>query len=100
MQYVDSRNELDVGRQVFNSFLNRYPYCYGYWKKFADFEKRNGTPERVFEVFEEGVKSIPLSVDLWIHYINHVKVGNEEIFSFGLTNQQEPYVIAYFDGTI
>jgi len=73
LQYVDSRNELDVGRQVFNSFLNRYPYCYGYWKKFADFEKRNGTPERVFEVFEEGVKSIPLSVDLWIHYINHVK---------------------------
>ena len=45
----------------------------GYWKKFADFEKRNGTAERVIEVFEEGVKAIPLSVDLWIHYLNHIK---------------------------
>lgn len=78
LQYVDNRNELEVGREVFNSFLRRYPYCYGYWKKFADFEKRNGTSERVFEVFEEGVKAIPLSVDLWIHYLNHVKTVCKE----------------------
>ena len=78
LQYVDSKNDLEVGRDVFNSFLNRYPYCYGYWKKFADFEKRNGTPERVYEVFEEGVKAIPLSVDLWIHYANHVKMVSKD----------------------
>jgi hypothetical protein len=37
-------------------FCCRYPYCYGYWKKFADFEKRNGTPERVMEVFNAGTE--------------------------------------------
>jgi len=71
--YVDSNNEQEEGRKVYKNFLNRYPYCYGYWKKYADFEKRNGTPETVVQVFEEGVKAIPLSVDLWIHYLNHVK---------------------------
>lgn len=25
------------------------------------------------KVFERGLKAIPLSVDLWIHYLNHVK---------------------------
>ena len=73
LQFVDSKNEEEEGRKVFKKFLNRYPYCYGYWKKYADFEKRNGTPESVIEVFEQGVKGIPLSVDLWIHYLNHVK---------------------------
>lgn len=77
LQYVDSKNEQEEGRKVFKSFLNRYPYCYGYWKKYADFEKRNGTPESVFEVFEQGVTGIPLSVDLWIHYLNHVKTVKE-----------------------
>ena len=53
LQFVDSKNDLEAGREAFNSFLKRYPYCYGYWKKFADFEKRNGTPERVMEVFDQ-----------------------------------------------
>ena len=53
LQYVDSKNEEEEGRKVFKKFLNRYPYCYGYWKKYADFEKRNGTPESVIEVFEQ-----------------------------------------------
>ena len=78
LQYVDNKCELEVGREVFNTFLDRYPYCYGYWKKYADFEKRNGTPERVYEVFEEGVRAIPLSVDLWIHYLAHVKVVSKD----------------------
>lgn len=33
------------------------------------------------KVFERGLKAIPLSVDLWIHYLTHVKQGyvdNEE----------------------
>ena len=51
LQFVDSKNDLDDGEEAFNAFLKRYPYCYGYWKKFADFEKRNGTPEKVMEVF-------------------------------------------------
>ena len=53
LQFVDSKNDKDDGEEAFNAFLKRYPYCYGYWKKFADFEKRNGTPEKVMEVFAQ-----------------------------------------------
>ena len=58
-------------REAFSKFLQRYPYCYGYWKKFSDFEKRNGDTVRTMEVFEQGLKAIPLSADLWIHFLNH-----------------------------
>merc|ERR1719422_1798723 len=58
-------------REAFSKFLQRYPYCYGYWKKFSDFEKRNGDTARTMEVFEQGLKAIPLSADLWIHFLNH-----------------------------
>jgi pre-mRNA-processing factor 39 len=27
------------------------------------------------KVFERGIKAIPLSVDLWIHYLTHVKAN-------------------------
>lgn len=29
-------------------------------------------------MFERGLKAIPLSVDLWIHYLTHVKQNNTE----------------------
>ena len=78
LQHADGKNEQDLGREVFNSFLKRYPYCYGYWKKFADFEKRNGTGVDVVSVFERGVAAIPLSADLWIHYINYTKLVDKD----------------------
>lgn len=30
------------------------------------------------KVFERGLKAIPLSVDLWIHYLSHVKTNYAE----------------------
>jgi len=78
LQFVDSKNDKEDGEEAFNAFLKRYPYCYGYWKKFADFEKRNGTPEKVMEVFEKGTAAIPLSTDLWIHFMNHCKAVKKE----------------------
>ena len=67
LQHVDSKNDVDAGREAFSKFLQRYPYCYGYWKKFSDFEKRNGSPAKTMEVFDQGLAAIPLSADLWIH---------------------------------
>lgn len=32
----------------------------------------------VLQVLERGLKAIPLSVDLWIHYLNHVKATRTE----------------------
>ena len=37
-------------RSVLKAFLARYPYCYGYWKKYTDLEKKRGTAELCQEV--------------------------------------------------
>lgn len=73
LQFVDTTGDIDDGREAYDAFLHRYPYCYGYWKKYADLEKRKGLKDRVMMVFERGITAITLSADLWIHYLNHVK---------------------------
>ncbi|XP_032455146.1 pre-mRNA-processing factor 39 isoform X21 [Nasonia vitripennis] len=78
LQYVDQENDAEAAREAYNKFLERYPYCYGYWRKYADYEKKKGDPDRVQTVFDQGLKSISLSVDLWLHYINHCKVAFEK----------------------
>ena len=40
LQYVDHENDVAAARESYDSFLRRYPYCYGYWKKWADYEKK------------------------------------------------------------
>ena len=57
-------------REAFEQFLKLYPYCYGYWKKYADCEKKLSGEEDAAKIFQRGVEAIPLSVDLWLHYIN------------------------------
>ncbi|KAL3285704.1 hypothetical protein HHI36_000234 [Cryptolaemus montrouzieri] len=75
----------------YDAFLSHYPYCYGYWRKYADYEKRKGNKKKCEEVFERGLKAIPLSVDLWIHYLNYVKSTRQE---------DEEYVRSQFDRAI
>jgi len=43
-------------REAYDEFLSRYPYCYGYWKKYADLEKRNNDYKKVFEVCVLNIK--------------------------------------------
>ncbi|XP_074632346.1 pre-mRNA-processing factor 39-like isoform X2 [Acropora palmata] len=70
LQFVEQENKLSSARQAFEAFFKRYPYCYGYWKKFADMERKNGNIDKAQEVFEGAISAIPLSVDLWVHYLN------------------------------
>ncbi|XP_018592540.1 pre-mRNA-processing factor 39 [Scleropages formosus] len=69
LQYCEQESHTTASRRALGTFLIRYPLCYGYWKKFADLEKRAGNTNRAHEVCVRGLKAIPLSVDLWIHYI-------------------------------
>ncbi|XP_055379588.1 pre-mRNA-processing factor 39 [Condylostylus longicornis] len=78
LQYVDQETDVEAAREAYDAFLANYPYCYGYWRKYADYEKRKGDKEKCYEVFERGLKAIPLSVDLWMHYLNHVKTNHPE----------------------
>ncbi|KAF7707505.1 pre-mRNA-processing factor 39 [Silurus meridionalis] len=70
LQYCEQEGHLRASRQALNAFLVRYPLCYGYWKKYADLERRAGHNDKAEEVCVQGLTVIPLSVDLWIHYIN------------------------------
>ncbi|XP_078351980.1 pre-mRNA-processing factor 39-like isoform X1 [Oculina patagonica] len=70
LQFVEQENKLSSARQAFDAFFKRYPYCYGYWKKYADMERKNGNVDKAKEVFEGAIAAIPLSVDLWVHYLN------------------------------
>ncbi|XP_062537988.1 LOW QUALITY PROTEIN: pre-mRNA-processing factor 39 [Armigeres subalbatus] len=78
LQYVDQENDIEAAREAYDAFLAHYPYCYGYWRKYADYEKRKGSKRKCEEVFERGLKAIPLSVDLWIHYLAHVRANNTD----------------------
>ncbi|CAI9549038.1 unnamed protein product [Staurois parvus] len=41
LHYIEQENHIYAARRVFDMFLAHYPYCYGYWKKYADLERRN-----------------------------------------------------------
>ncbi|XP_041653380.1 pre-mRNA-processing factor 39 isoform X2 [Cheilinus undulatus] len=70
LQYCEQEGHITASRRALEAFLARYPLCYGYWKKFADLERRAGYNDKAEEVCVQGLKVIPLSIDLWIHYIN------------------------------
>ena len=38
------------GREAFDAFLAKYPYCYGYWKKYADLERKHNELDTAEEV--------------------------------------------------
>ncbi len=50
LQYVDSENDIEHARDAYDAFLSRYSYCYGYWRKYADYEKKKGSLEKCDEV--------------------------------------------------
>lgn len=52
LQYVDSENDVEAAREAYNKFLARYSYCYGYWRKLVDYEKKRGNIEKCEEVIK------------------------------------------------
>jgi pre-mRNA-processing factor 39 len=73
LSIVEEIDEIKYGREAYETFLKRYPFCYGYWRKFADFERRHRNYDRTLLVYEKAVAEIPLSVDLWISYVDYLK---------------------------
>lgn len=58
------QNHLPAARKAFDKFFTHYPYCYGYWKKYADLEKRHDNIKQSDEVrrqLDEAVASDPVS---------------------------------------
>ncbi|XP_063902278.1 pre-mRNA-processing factor 39-like [Zophobas morio] len=74
---VEQQGTIDLIRRTFDFFLASYPFCFGYWKKYADAELAHSSPETCIQVFERGVQAIPLSLDLWVHYLTFYKSYSE-----------------------
>eukprot|EP00897_Mesotaenium_endlicherianum_P007624 jgi/Mesen1/6890/ME000353S05909 len=69
---IEKSEDISKIRTCYDGFLVEFPLCYGYWKKYADLEGKHGTQEKVVEVYERGVVSVPYSVDMWAHYSNYL----------------------------
>ncbi|TKA75188.1 hypothetical protein B0A55_05175 [Friedmanniomyces simplex] len=65
-------------RDVYDRFLARFPLFFGYWKKYADFEFAIAGTEAADLVYERGVASIGISVDLWQNYCNFKTETNHD----------------------
>ncbi|KAJ3185594.1 hypothetical protein HDU87_000217 [Geranomyces variabilis] len=70
-------------RLVYDRFLAKFPLCFGYWKKYADWEQLLDGPETAGEIYERGVVSIRNSVELWTHYCTF-KVENFAVDEEGI----------------
>lgn len=63
---------IEIMRTAFSELLDRWPYCYGYWCKWASLEAKTSTV-KAFEVYEYAVNTFPLSVDVWLAYIRFMR---------------------------
>jgi pre-mRNA-processing factor 39 len=56
---------LEAARPAFDGFLAKYPYCYGYWKKYADMEKKYNNIKEAEQVLL-AVTTAHLDVQFWL----------------------------------
>jgi tetratricopeptide (TPR) repeat protein len=69
IQHAEVVDALDEVRKVYNAFLPLFPYCYAYWQRYSEVEKKHGNWQRALAILHRGLEAIPLSVDLWISYL-------------------------------
>ena len=68
---ADSPRQPAQLREAYNNLLSAWPLCYGYWKRFADFEVEQGSVERASEVYERALVLGSYCVEIWAHYGAH-----------------------------
>uniref|UniRef100_A0A1I7YFX1 Pre-mRNA-processing factor 39 n=1 Tax=Steinernema glaseri TaxID=37863 RepID=A0A1I7YFX1_9BILA len=78
LNYVEQANDMRSARDAFKMFFEHYPFCYGYWRKYADMERRNENYSRAQEVYEKGVEAVGISSDLWISYAAFLRQQHNE----------------------
>lgn len=61
------QSHITASRRALEAFLIRYPLCYGYWKKFADLERRAGYNNKAEEVKQERFLSSVFQL-MTLHY--------------------------------
>lgn len=69
IQACETVDIMDEIRTVYNAFLPLFPYCYAYWKRYSDIERKGENWSRSLAILHRGLAAIPLSVDLWVAYL-------------------------------
>ena len=69
-------------RNAYNAFLPLFPYCYAYWIRYSDIEKKYGHWQRSLAILHRGLEAIPLSTDLWMAYLDLYKTMYEKHENF------------------
>lgn len=89
-------------RSAYDAFLAEFPLCYGYWKRYAEAERRHGSSEAAAAVLERGVAATPYSTELWVAYANLLLAADAETDAVrrwalaGMTsNQNKPRMSLY-----
>lgn len=60
------QNDIEAAREAYDAFLAHYPYCYGYWRKYADYEKRKGSKKKCEEVCQ---MSFCISIEWALNFV-------------------------------
>lgn len=63
-----AQDDINRLRSTYDAFFVLYPLCFGYWKKYAEAERRHGSIEAATAVYERGCAATPYSTDLWVAY--------------------------------
>jgi pre-mRNA-processing factor 39 len=84
LHVMSPQDDIQHIRAAYDAFLERYPLCYGYWKKYAAAEQRHGSSgdtdaaaaaggssggvAAAAAVYQRGVAAVPHSPELWVAY--------------------------------
>lgn len=74
---------MDV-RKAFDTFFEQFPLCFGYWKMYCNLEQSRGDAAQCEAIMKRAVVAVPLSIDLWQHYIDLKKT---ELKSSGMEGE-------------
>jgi pre-mRNA-processing factor 39 len=101
------KRTIEHAQRAYDDFLARFPYCFGYWKKYAEFELAYRGDKYARDVFEKSVQCFPHSIDLWIQYCTYItKSGQDDelrelyeraSYGIGLDFQSHPFFDIYLE---
>jgi len=85
------QDDLQHIRAAYEAFLVQYPLCYGYWKKYAEAERRHSSSDAdaagsagsssspAVAVYQRAVAAVPHSTELWVAYASLLQASDTSI---------------------
>ena len=90
LQHVENIDVLDEIRRAYNDFLPRFRYCFAYWIRYSELEIKHGNYERGLEILHTALKDIPMSIELWIAYLElYHKMYSKHLENFDETFREQ-----------